>query len=297
MIQEDILSFTAVMKFITVIKQSEKLTQFTQGHVPAPYRCGNFFENIRMVEQQAMLNKIKVMTQLQLHCPSCSALVHADDINIATMVAKCGQCHTVFSFADQFPAAASVPVYSKPEILMPVGIEVLRMLSELQIEISWRKTSNKFFLFFTALWNAIVIPMAVVIIMTGELKMLLFLSIHLSVGLGFLYASLTTLLNTTYISVNSRRLVVEHKPLWVPFNPGHDVSAFDIKQLYAIKYEQGKSNGRPVFAYSLHLALKNGQDLKLLKGLKTPDQAQYIEQEIERFLKISDEMVEGEYRM
>lgn len=236
------------------------------------------------------------MTHSQLHCPSCSAPVLADDINITKMVAKCSQCHTVFSFETEFPAT-SAPVYAKPEILMPVGIEVLRLLSEVQIEISWRKTSGSFFLLFTIIWNAIVLPMAVVMIVTGSLEMLLFLSLHLTVGLVFLYITLANMLNTTYITVSSRRLVVEHKPLRMPFYPGHDLSSYDIRQLHVVKYEQGKTNGRPVFAFALCLTLKSGLEVKLLKGLKTAEQAQYIEQEIERFLKIADEMVDGEHRV
>ena len=47
----------------------------------------------------------------------------------------------------------------------------------------------------------------------------------------------------------------------------------------------------------VYLTLKSGLEVKLLKGLKTAEQAQYIEQEIERFLKISDELVDGEYRI
>ncbi|NUO01293.1 MAG: zinc ribbon domain-containing protein [Saprospiraceae bacterium] len=235
------------------------------------------------------------MTQQQLHCPSCSAPVPAEDINITRMVAKCSQCHTVFSFESEF-SATNAPVYSKPEILMPVGIEVLRLLSEVQIEISWRKTSSKFFILFTVIWNAIILPVSIATIISGEWQILLFLSLHFSVGLVLLYVTLTTLLNTTYITVSSRRLVVEHKPLWLPFHPDQDIASFLVKQLYAVKYEQGKTNGRPVYAYSLHVLLKSGQDVKLLKGLKTAEQAQYIEQEIERFLKISDEVVEGEYR-
>lgn len=237
------------------------------------------------------------MTHNQLHCPACSAPIESEDINILKLVAKCRQCHTVFSFDGEFPATASAPPYSKPEILMPIGIEVLRLLSEVQIEVSWRKTSGSFFLLFTIIWNAIVLPMAVVMIVTGSLEMLLFLSLHLTVGLVFLYITLATMLNTTYITVSSRRLVIEHKPLRMPFYPGHDLSSYDIRQLHVVKYEQGKTNGRPVFAFALYLTLKSGLEVKLLKGLKTAEQAQYIEQEIERFLKISDEVVDGEYRM
>lgn len=239
------------------------------------------------------------MTHTQLHCPSCSVPIASEDINILKMVAKCSQCHTVFSFDGEFSATTSTPAYfnAKAEILMPIGIEVLRLLSEVQIEVSWRKTSGSFFLLFTIIWNAIVLPMAVVMIIIGSLEMLLFLSLHLTVGLVFLYITLATMLNTTYITVSSSRLVVEHKPLRMPFYPGHDLSSYDIRQLHVVKYEQGKTNGRPVFAFALYLTLKSGLEVKLLKGLKTAEQAQYIEQEIERFLKISDEMVDGEHRV
>ncbi len=236
------------------------------------------------------------MSHLLLHCPSCAAPVPSENVNINSLVAKCGQCNTIFSFVGQFPEAVAASGYAKPEVFMPVGIDVLRLLSELQIEISWRKTSNSFLLIFTIIWNAIVLPMAVVMIVTGSLEMLLFLSVHLSVGIGFLYATMANFMNTTYIRVSPRRLIIEHKPLRVPFYKNHDISTHEVQQLHAVRYEQGKTNGRPVFAFSLHATVKNGGDLKLLKGLKTLDQARYLEQEIERFLEITDKPVDGEFR-
>ena len=40
--------------------------------------------------------------------------------------------------------------------------------------------------------------------------------------------------------------------------------------------------------------LKNGRQLKLMDGMKNPDKALYIEQEIEYFLKIEDRRIPGE---
>lgn len=229
---------------------------------------------------------------LQLQCPNCQSVIRYEDMNIDKLIAKCHHCHTVFGFETQVRNAQR----QRAEVLLPPGIEATSFLSELDIRISWRKTSNSgFFVFFTLFWNAIVIPFAVGAIISGNWMILLFLSLHLLVGLSFLYYTLSLFLNTTYVTINSREISVLHKPLKMPFYADRTVSVDRVQQLFIDKYVQSKTNGQPNYAYGVYAHLNNENHIKLIRGLKNPDQARYIEQEMERFLNIEDKAVEGEW--
>lgn len=233
--------------------------------------------------------------QIQLACPNCGASTYADDVNIARLVAKCRECHTIFSFDENLPSATP---RQRAEVPLPPGLEVSSYLSELEIQINWRKTTNAgFYVFFTAFWNAVVIPFVIIAIATGEWIILLFISLHLLVGLSFLYYTLCLLFNITFIRVNRREITIEHRPLKVPFYPDRRESVHDIDQLYIDKYVESTTNNQPNFAYAVRAMLKSSPDkrIRLVKGLKNFEQARYIEQEIERFLDIKDQPVEGEW--
>jgi hypothetical protein len=229
---------------------------------------------------------------LQLQCPNCNKAIRYEDMNIEKLIAKCHHCHTVFGFEAQVRQAER----QRTEVLLPPGIDAASFLSELDIQINWRKTSsNSFFLFFTLFWNAIVIPFAIGAIITGNWMILLFLSVHLLIGLSFLYITLSVFLNTTYVTINSREIRVEHKPLKMPFYPDRTVSIERVKQLFIDKYVQSKTNGKPNYSYGVYAHLVDENHIKLIRGLKNPDQARYIEQEMERFLNIEDKAIEGEW--
>lgn len=227
-----------------------------------------------------------------LNCPSCKSPIRSEDINISSLVAKCSNCHTVFQFEQEI----AKPVRKRQEVIMPPGIEAYHLASELNIEISWRKSLSGFFVFFTIFWNAIVLPMALFAVLSGAYFMLLFMSIHLAIGIGFLYYILASLWNTTYITVDQFNLSIEHKPLKMPFYPNRYIPTHEFEQFYVEKYSSGKTNGRPVYAFGLFGIKKDKERIKLVKGLKYPKQALYLEQEIERFLKMPDHPVEEEWK-
>ena len=81
-----------------------------------------------------------------LKCPSCATDIQSKDINIELALAKCSNCHAVFSIQEELPP----PVRQKPEVFLPNEMEVLKLRSELEILMKWRKTSSiGFLMFFT----------------------------------------------------------------------------------------------------------------------------------------------------
>ena len=231
--------------------------------------------------------------QIQLQCPNCASQIKSEDINLPQLLAKCWSCHTVFSFEGSVASAER----NRPQIVtMPPGIEAFSLLSELSIQISWRKSASGFLIFFTIFWNAVLIPFIAIAIATGEWVILLFISLHLFVGISLLYWMIAVLLNTTYITVNQREITIEHKPIAVPFYPNRLMPVEEVEQLFTEKYVNGRTNGQPNFAFSLKAIKKNHEHIPLVKGLKSYEQALYVEQQVERFLNIKDRAVAEEYK-
>lgn len=229
---------------------------------------------------------------MQLSCPNCKSEIHSADINIQQLVAMCPQCNHVFNFQQELASAPRI----RPEIPLPAGIEAYSFLSELNLLVKWRQLGGLgFFLFFTILWNAFVIPFAVIAIMTGNFEVLLFISLHLSVGVGLLYYTVAKLINTTYITLSRKQLTIEHKPIpWI-FSPGKSIDTADITQLFIEQYIASRTNGRPDYRFRL-IAIRKQDRITLMQGLTTAEQARYIEQEMERFLQLPDHPVEGEWQ-
>jgi hypothetical protein len=141
--------------------------------------------------------------------------------------------------------------------------------------------------------NGSLFPMALVIIISGETEVLLFMSIHLAIGLGFLYWSLAALFNTSYITVDSHYINIQHRPFQLFFKE-HQLETNDIEQLYVKKYSNGSTNGNPNYVYSVVAIMKSKEEIKIIKGVNKPQQALYIEQEIEKFANIKDKPIAGE---
>jgi predicted Zn finger-like uncharacterized protein len=231
------------------------------------------------------------MMNTQLNCPNCKSSIAANDINISQLIAKCANCGQVFNFSQGSVSLGR----QRPEIVIPPGIEAYSLLSELNFEISWRRSSSSFLTFFTILWNLFLIPFVGVAIFSGEFFILAFISLHLLVGVSLLYYTIATFVNTTYVMVDRHRVTIEHKPMRMPFYPNRDIPVREIKQLYTKRYVAGTTNNKPNHAFQLCLKKTNGVEVVLIKGLKNPDHARYVEQEVERFLDIDDLPVKGEW--
>jgi len=231
-------------------------------------------------------------TIIHLDCPECNTPVKAQNINLDKTTAKCDHCDSIFNFENEMP-----PYRAKPEVFLPKGIEVLKLRSELEIQYKWRKTVNSGFMtLFTIIWNAMILPFAIGAILSGQIMVLLFMSVHLIAGISLMYNLFSNLLNTTYVSVDENQLSIEHRPLRQPFGGDTYVPVEEIDQVYINRYVSSRTNGVPNYAFGVTVIEKSGKKNQVLKGLKHPDQARYIEQEIEFFLGIDDRKVRGEWK-
>jgi hypothetical protein len=233
--------------------------------------------------------------KLKLNCPECNSSIAYRDINIGKAIAKCQHCHTVFNFEKVLVDVE----YPKEKIRLPESMEAYYMATGFDLEINWRKSTPnfKFFLFFAIFWNGIVSVFVISALATGSFDFLLPMAFHIVVGVGLMYYILAVFLNKTYIGVSQWDLTVEHKPIPVPFYKTLEIPSKTIDQIFVERYVASKTNGRPDYAYRVMAKLLNAEKpVRIMKGLKTLEQGRFIEQEIEKFLRIEDEHIEGEWR-
>lgn len=180
---------------------------------------------------------------------------------------------------------------------LPYGVEMLEFANLLEITLHWDNvvgsSTFRFITFFNIFWNAMVALFVVVIIIAGEWEALLFMSIFIIVGSGLMYYQITQLWNRTSIIVKQGHINIQHGPVPVPYKKSVHLSVDDIKQMYVAEYEFGTMNGVPQMACKLILVTKEGREHTLLSGQER-EPLHFIERQIEQYLGIPDQRVDGE---
>ncbi|MEZ4883496.1 MAG: hypothetical protein R3E32_02075 [Chitinophagales bacterium] len=220
-----------------------------------------------------------------IKCKNCGEVIPAENINIQKALAKCTNCNAIFSIEEQ----VKIP---RPAIPMPEKFEILKLRSSLDISYKWYSPIYIFLAFFALFWNGFMAVWYYIALTEGIWMMAIFGVIHLSVGVGLIYTVLAGFFNTTHINVTSARLKILHEPL--PWRGSCELEVSEIDQLFCkLQINRGK-NGSTSQEYHLYLIDVTGKHTKLLTNLQTPEQALYLEQELEQFLEIEDRKVPGE---
>lgn len=234
---------------------------------------------------------------MALNCPDCQFPIPYEDINIVKTIAKCKSCNNIFEFTKEREERGEFPSVLRSEpLVIPPGIEVLKLMNELEIMVKWRDSGSFFTIIFAFFWNVFISVFVIALVMSGQYDMFLFLIPFIAVGIYLIYAGIGYLINTTYITVDDERLAVEHKPINFLIQKDKYFLPEDIQQLYVKRYEVGKANEKPVYAFSVELMQKNRREVNLIKGLHSVEYARYIEREIETYLKIKDRSIDGEWK-
>ena len=227
-----------------------------------------------------------------LSCPKCNHLISGSDINIEKTIAKCSNCNHVFGFSHDSKIGGLVP-----ELIPPEGVEVLKLRSELDLQLDWKKTTSKggktFLLAFTFLWNLILLPFVLVILLSGQWGILLFMSLHLLVGIGLLWYMAGVFLNKTSISLSRKKMKIRTVPLKLPLFKSKEIDVDRIEQFYVTQYTASTTNGVPNYAYALYAIMDDGERVSIVRGMNRETQ-HYIEQQLEAYLGIKNVKVAEE---
>ena len=229
---------------------------------------------------------------MRLTCPECENQIAASDMNLDRMVAKCNKCNAVFSFDNTFSPVHNVQTLNRLDVPRPNRVEVQNTGSELIFRWRWLTASIAVVAVFALMWNGFLAVWFTIAILSRIWIMAAFGTLHLLIGLFLAYYTISGFVNSTVVKIGMGELTIAHGPL--PARGNLRLETTSIVQLYSKEIiSRGRNSVNTT--YELHAATRDGKSIKLLSGLDTSEQALYIEQEIEQFLKIPDQPVRGEF--
>ncbi len=201
------------------------------------------------------------------------------------MEIHCKNCGSVFNCKDEL---SKVSNNMRDDIKLPDGIKIKKDISGLNIERRWLNSKYGFLAFFTVIYGFYFFDN----ITSPTPRITSPPSVQALAGVALTYIALSGCINRTNIIVNPQLLIIKHGP--IPARGNKHLNAGELKQLYSRERVGYTRNRSPNYSYELHAETKSGKDIKLLTGLENKEQVLYIEQEIERFLRVKDEPVRGE---
>jgi len=221
-------------------------------------------------------------------CPQCFSPIAEDQIQADGQVV-CHNCGHQFQIA-----LTDIEIFerTKPHVYLPRGMEYLKLNSLLEFIYKPKGSFTGPLLFFTLFWNAFVGLFVLTAFASGDVTSLLFLSLHILVGIFLLMKTFGDFVNKTYVTIDQDYLNIEKKPLQLFKRKA--ILTKDIQQLFVKKYSDGSVNDKPIYSYGLYARMKDKSEKRILDNFATPEHAQFIEQEIEIFLGINDEQMPQE---
>lgn len=228
-----------------------------------------------------------------LRCPACSSPLRSEDLDLGHGIAKCGACQALMTIPGPAPGAASAGGFQpRPPVPLPPRVRVDRSGSAVEIRRRWFTPAVLFMVAFCMFWDGfLVVWYGVALTRGAPLLMSLFPLIHVAVGVGITYATLAAVLNTTTIRIQQGTLSIAHGP--IPWRGNWTVPRGAIDQLWCKDVVRRGKHG-PVHSYEVWIRLKAGTESKLVGAGLTPEQALFLEQQIESALGVRDRAVAGE---
>ncbi len=186
------------------------------------------------------------------------------------------------------------------EIGLPDKFEFTDYGNFIRIVRKWFGPRIIYITFFTILWN-----FSIIIWYSDVLRSCLFAQgptifkifflfpgFKEAVGIYLTYYVIAGYLNKTIIHVVNSNIIVKHTPL--PFFWGNKIlNSSDIRQLYSKEKIGYNRHSNRISRYDLRAMTRDNKDVKLLR-LDSPKQVLFVEQAIEKFLRIEDKYVKGE---
>jgi len=237
---------------------------------------------------------------MDLQCRRCHKPIAADGINIQQMIAKCGACGAVFTFSSGDAAVTDRHVSSKAVIPVPARWAMRHEGSALIFSNRWFRPVFIFLAVFCTVWDSFLFLWYSLAFGQGTVSasafsviFMVFPLLHVAVGLGLTYYTIAGFINTTTITVDRGSLIIRHFPL--PWLYSGAIATNEIDQIYCKESVQ-TNKGTAWYRYAVSVLLKNGRERKLIANLDAPEDALYLEAELEKFLGITDRAVAGEYK-
>jgi hypothetical protein len=184
-------------------------------------------------------------------------------------------------------------VEDKTELRLPAKMELIRRDSEIEIVRKWFGWEIVLLTAFAVFWGWSLFTMSPNLGAIRLSEESLYFLLFLAALIGLTYYALAGWLNRTHIVVSRGKITVRHRP--IPWVGNKELETSNLKQLYTEEHvHHHPKSGGTYFTYDVHAITSDDRRFTFVAGLKTREQASFIEHEIEKYLGIKDMPVEGE---
>lgn len=205
------------------------------------------------------------------------------------MAARCPHCHTLFAITGMNQAGRMLP---RPHVAMPKNFKIHETLHGSIITRRWFGYHAYLILFFAICWNSFMVVWHTIAISGGQWSMSLFGIIHTAVGIFLIYLVLALFLNSTVFKISNNEIAVKSGPM--PWKGNLTLSSSEIVQLYCIEKISHRKNSTSAH-YRVEAVLNENRRRTIISNLTDADHALFIEQQIEKYLHLTDTPVAGEH--
>ena len=221
---------------------------------------------------------------MSITCKQCGTPITVQNIDDSPVLTACPECGALVWTGKQTGQGALTNLRWS-EMKLPTGVSVERSDEQLTLTRRWFHPNFIWLGLFSMVWLGVIF-----IGVADNWGPGIFCIPHTWIGLALLYYTLTKLVNATTISLTPNLLTIKHGPL--PTWGNKTLDPTQIKQLFAKK--EVKRRRKPTITYEVRLVPNKGRNQALVSNLDTPEQALFLEEEIERYLGIRDKPVSGE---
>lgn len=217
-------------------------------------------------------------------CPYCKTSLTPGNINLEQTMAICSTCHNLFQFTTAKGGCSMVQPIGVPPAELPKGMDMTDGSSELVVR-RWLWTPRSLPLIaFALLWT--LLTLAVLIVGRDVLASVWPATVGVMslIAVGLLFLASVRIFNREVLRVSSDRVRVKPEPL--PSRGLQSFKADDVMQVLAEQVETEQKDGEIVITYELRVALRDDSVHTIVTSLETPEQALYVEQQIEARLPI-----------
>lgn len=228
-----------------------------------------------------------------MNCKRCHQPIAREDQHPQLRMARCRRCHSVQDLSETAPSGDAERVgvgrpllTQRPPVPLPSPFVVSHEGGAFKVRWPWRTTGKLVVYGFGLLTNLVLLAFF------SRRGFAPFLAVHAGVTLIFALTVLLHLVNSTELTLGSGQFELRHGP--IPWFGNRRLSTAMFDQLYVREVMHTHKNGVS-YTYELRALRRNGEkELRLVRGLREPDQALWLEQQLELRLGIVDRPVEHE---
>jgi hypothetical protein len=151
---------------------------------------------------------------------------------------------------------------------------------ETVVSFRWFRNSDIFLVIFAIFWNGIILIASSVVILNGQYQVLLFMSLHILVGLGFGWFTLSQVLNKTTVKISRFELHISHKPIPIFWRKTYELNMKEISEIET--YEKlHRNKGNTWLTYGIQCKIDGKPKIvRIIQGLSAKEDAEILKEQI-----------------